>query len=63
MLSPFKAFYGREPTITSSILLIVDSLRTGSAEDKMRLIATKIFRLHAIAYKSLLSINTQKNDA
>lgn len=44
-LLPFKALYGREPSILSSILPIVDSLGPGSAEAEMRLIANKLFCL------------------
>lgn len=57
-LSSFKALYGRELSIPSSILPIINSLGLGSAEAGMLLIANKLFRLQALASSSLAAITT-----
>ena len=62
-LSPFKALYGREPSIPSSILPIVDSLGPGSAEAGMRLIANELFRLQALASSSLSAVTSREAEA
>lgn len=52
-MSPFKALYGREPVIPSSVLPILSSVSPESPEAGMRLIANELFRLQASAADAL----------
>lgn len=61
-LSPFKALYGRDPVIPSSVLPLVNSLGPGSAEADMRLIANELFRLQALAASSLTTTTSRESE-
>lgn len=61
-LSPFKALYGQDPVIPSSVLPLVDSLGPGSAEAGMRLIANELFRLQSLASASLVKNTSRESE-
>ena len=61
-MSPFKAIYGREPLVPSSILPLLETYNPESPEVAMRLIANELFRLQASASQSL-SLTTTKESS
>lgn len=62
-MSPFNTLYGRDNVLPLSVLPISSVAGPGSADAGMRLIASKLIRLQALAADALLKTTTRESNS